>query len=280
MAEIKLVDVDMSREIWLPVKTNKEDYTGFYEVSNYGNIRSIDRYINHNYGGDRICKGKILKKAKDNRGYYRRLLSKNGKQESRGIHQLVVKSFNPDLIIPEGYSIDHINRNPLDNRYDNFRVVTFRENTQNRSDFNGYSINKNNDYIAKIFIDKNDVYLLTTNKEYIAKKAYELALLNINKYNGDNLHFRNIVKMELMKYYKDLNIFKSAVQKRKRNRPFYTQLSFESKGIVFSKSFYTKEETQKFYLFCKFNEHLMENKQQYKEYCLNNYQKFFSEIGM
>lgn len=35
--------------------------------------------------------------------------------------------------IPEGYEIDHINRNTLDNRKDNLRIVTRSQNLQNRA---------------------------------------------------------------------------------------------------------------------------------------------------
>ena len=43
-------------EIWRAVK----GYEGYYEVSNIGNIRSVDRLVKHSKGGLRCYKGKML----------------------------------------------------------------------------------------------------------------------------------------------------------------------------------------------------------------------------
>lgn len=47
----------MSKEIW---KT-KPEWEGYYEFSNYGVCRSVDRYIIDKNGHKRFCKGRILK---------------------------------------------------------------------------------------------------------------------------------------------------------------------------------------------------------------------------
>ncbi len=42
------------KEIWNKVRGFK-----YYEVSNLGRIRSLDRSVKHNYGGTAIKKGKV-----------------------------------------------------------------------------------------------------------------------------------------------------------------------------------------------------------------------------
>ena len=46
-------------EVWKPIK----GYEGLYEVSNYGRVRSLDRYVNSasSKTGYQLAKGRILK---------------------------------------------------------------------------------------------------------------------------------------------------------------------------------------------------------------------------
>ena len=52
-------------EIWKDVK----GYEGYYEVSNIGNVRSVDRMVKHSKGGLRIYKDKMLVPNKSVDGY-------------------------------------------------------------------------------------------------------------------------------------------------------------------------------------------------------------------
>ena len=101
--------------------------------------------------------------------------------------------------IPENLKIDHINGNKIDNRLENLRLVTQRENLQNRSEHRkgklaGVSYCKKIDkkYRAQISINNKDVYLgyYQTDKE--ANKAYEKACKHLEEY-VDNESFRAIV---------------------------------------------------------------------------------------
>lgn len=53
----------MTEEIWKPVV----GYEGLYEVSSYGRVRSLDRYVNNNI----FRKGRILKLSDNGIGYLR-----------------------------------------------------------------------------------------------------------------------------------------------------------------------------------------------------------------
>lgn len=86
----------MSRitEEWRPVV----GYEGLYEVSDWGNVRSVDRVIQqYNPSADRIVdrhfKGKLLKKVLNFEGYHIVTLS-YGKQAK--VHRLVAEAWIPN----------------------------------------------------------------------------------------------------------------------------------------------------------------------------------------
>lgn len=103
-------------EVWRPVK----GYEGLYEVSNLGNLRSVDRYvkIGKGYG---LLKGKPKKPSLNSGGYLITTLSKNGQVKNYSVHRLVADAFceNPNR---ERFNVvDHINTDTLDNRAENLR---------------------------------------------------------------------------------------------------------------------------------------------------------------
>lgn len=122
-------------EQWMNV-IGFEDY---YEVSNYGNIRSKDRVIfdkNFSKSGKpferkRIFLGKMLKPSKVcGLGHLAVAFYQNGRSEgSRLIHRVVAEHFIPN---PEKYPIvDHIDGNPENNRVDNLRWTNYFVNNAN-----------------------------------------------------------------------------------------------------------------------------------------------------
>ena len=107
-------------EIWKDIK----NYEG-YQVSNFGRIRSLDRMVNCPLNGKRLIKGKILKPGRSSNGY----LSVNLCGSTNNVHKLVAEAFIPN---PENKPcIDHINTDKMDNRAENLRWVTHKENMNN-----------------------------------------------------------------------------------------------------------------------------------------------------
>ena len=109
---------DMENEIWKDVA----GYEGLYEVSSYGRVKSL------NYGG---CKGvvKIMKQTFDDKGYLNVRLSKDGKTKKIRVHRLVAIAFIPN--VENKPEIDHKNTIRYDNKVENLRWSTHKENMNN-----------------------------------------------------------------------------------------------------------------------------------------------------
>jgi hypothetical protein len=109
-------------EIWKPV-VGSENY---YEISNLGQAKSLDRIINTRGRGKRKHQGRDLKATLDSRGYP--IVSIGGR--TRKIHQLVLEAFVGPC--PPGMEGCHNNGCPTDNRLENLRWDTPSSNSQDR----------------------------------------------------------------------------------------------------------------------------------------------------
>ena len=107
-------------EIWQPI----EGFEGLYEVSNLGNVRSVDKlqeYMLGNIKVKRLKRGKLLKPALDDDNYcFVRLYNdKYPKGKLLKVHRLVAIHFveNPN---PDKFDIvNHKDENPQNNVYTN-----------------------------------------------------------------------------------------------------------------------------------------------------------------
>ena len=114
---MKIVVNLRSDERWETIK----DYPN-YKISTYGRVRNIKT-------------GKIVTPRPTNRGYLRVALYNEDNNKKYGkdvtVHSLVLNAFSKK---PEGnYEPDHINLNKFDNRLENLRWVTHKENLKSRS---------------------------------------------------------------------------------------------------------------------------------------------------
>ena len=110
------------KEIWKDIK----NFEGLYQISNLGNVKSLERKIK-----SRKCEEIIKVPSLAGKGYYRLPLCKNGKIKYYYIHRLVAETFinNTD----NKPTVDHIDRNKLNNCVSNLRWATYKEQRDNRS---------------------------------------------------------------------------------------------------------------------------------------------------
>ena len=117
-------------ENWVPVKTWKNgtlyDFTGFYVVSDLGNIRTVERYTKHNYGGLKIVKSHAVKQQVVD-GYNRVMLYKLKTPLNCSVQRVVYESFNGQ--IPDCMQVNHINEDKTDNRLENLNLMTPEQNS-------------------------------------------------------------------------------------------------------------------------------------------------------
>jgi len=164
------------------------NYEGYYQVSDLGRVRSLDRTVTTKHGVGRFYKGRVIK-GTVNKGYRRTTLNIDGVGRNLKFSQLVAMAFLGHE--PNGHTlvVDHINGDRSNDRVENLRIVTSRANTSTsfRSDRNSLSseyvgVNwdkKTSKWKAQIYHNGVSVVLGYYDTEIEASKAYQLALSKI-----------------------------------------------------------------------------------------------------
>lgn len=121
-------------EIWKPIK----GFEGFYEVSNIGRVKSVDRFIDNNGTPQKIF-GKIKTPQDNGHGYLWVQLYRNNKGTYKYVHRLVAEAFIPN---PDNKpQVNHLDYNKQNNCVNNLEWVTAKENNEysmpNRKDKTG-----------------------------------------------------------------------------------------------------------------------------------------------
>ncbi len=162
-------------EIWKDII----DFEGFYQVSSFGNVRSLDRIISNQLIGEHKRNGRILKlEINKNCRYFYIDLCKNNIHKKFRVSRLVALSF---ILNPEDKSdVNHIDGNKLNNNVDNLEWVTRRENIihaykvkKTSSKYTGVSWHKNRfTWQANIFYNGKKKFIGYFNTQEEAHFAY------------------------------------------------------------------------------------------------------------
>lgn len=158
------------KEIWKDIK----GYEGLYQVSNKGNVKSLDKLINQ-----RIIKGKLLKPTDNGNGYLIIGLIKNGTRKNYYIHRLVAEEFLSN--VNNKKYVNHINFDKYDNSVENLEWCSQKENVNwsiknmcHRKNIT--HSNTNEKYIS--YRKSNNSYRVTIDKkEYKSCKSLEEAII-------------------------------------------------------------------------------------------------------
>lgn len=175
------------QEIWKSLKGIVE-YGDYYEVSNLGRVKSVDRVVCCGNGFKRI-NGRMRKLKTEKNGYTSISLSYNGKSKTYKVHRLVALAFihNPENK-PE---VNHKDGNKSNNLASNLEWVTVSENTQHAYD-NGLAKGRNGETHHNSILKEEDVLEIIglwesgkyTKKE-ISKKFNISHMAVIRILNGD-----------------------------------------------------------------------------------------------
>ena len=114
------------KEIWKDI----EGFEGFYQVSNFGRVKSLDRFVNGNHINCdyQFVKGKMLKLRKNRHGYWIVMLRKNRSFKTVLVHRLVAKAFIPN---PNNLPyINHKDENPANPIVTNLEWCTAKYNLE------------------------------------------------------------------------------------------------------------------------------------------------------
>lgn len=105
-------------EVWKDVL----GYEGSYQISNYSNVRGLDRSITQRNGTVISRKGQLLKPRLDSKGYYfLRLGNKN-----KWVHRMIIESFVRPMESKE--VVNHIDGVKTNNSLDNLEICSSGHN--------------------------------------------------------------------------------------------------------------------------------------------------------
>jgi hypothetical protein len=185
----------MQEEIWKDIS----GYKGKYQVSNHGNVRSLDREVNSGGLGSKnrlsVKKGKQLKNSLTPRGYVRVNLSEESNVKSKLVHSLVAQEFlEKDSERP---FVNHIDGNKLNNHISNLEYCNQRENFLHAKIFNKQKEFPYVSYVSKFNRFETSIQvngkIIKLGRHKTQKDAFNSYLNALEKYGLQNKYTENVI---------------------------------------------------------------------------------------
>lgn len=166
----------MKKEIFKDVP----GYLGKYQVSNFGNVKSLERFRNTDRDSS-VLKERMFRAGVGANGY-RSVVFYDGLQKRFNVSVLAAMTFLGHKPNGGGIVVDHRNNIKTDDRLENLQLITQRENSskdrKGSSKYTGVSWrNQTKKWEAHIRINRKLKHLGCFTSEIKASKAYQKALL-------------------------------------------------------------------------------------------------------
>lgn len=116
-------------EQWKPIPA----YDGFYEVSDHGRVRSVDRLVDYGRHGAAAYKSRLIRPRPTKKGYPMVSLSRGGVIKAAYVHHLVLLAFVGERPEVDARSeIRHLDGDKTNNSLTNLVYGTIHENWEDR----------------------------------------------------------------------------------------------------------------------------------------------------
>ena len=163
----------MQEEIWRDVV----GYEGYYQVSNLGRVKSVERVVLSKNGREIHYKERLRKFSKNAKGYLNVSLTRDCKTKTYLVSRLVATAFipNPNRLPQVGHKDD--NRNKEDNRVENLYWTTNLENSNTdgrKKRLSASHKGEENSFYKKIQIDDKEFRSSKDCAKYLGISHYTL----------------------------------------------------------------------------------------------------------